>query len=50
MIKNSKETTLYPPAINDLLDNVDYIENYVVIVRTGDAGTDEVLVQFWSKV
>jgi phenylacetate-CoA ligase len=29
-----KGTTLYPPAINDLLDNVDYIENYVVIVRS----------------
>jgi phenylacetate-CoA ligase len=44
-----KGTTLYPPAINDLLDNVDYIENYVVIVRDSDAGTDEVLVRFGLK-
>jgi phenylacetate-CoA ligase len=44
-----KGTTLYPPAINDLLDNVDYIENYVVVVRLSDAGTDEVLVRFGLK-
>jgi phenylacetate-CoA ligase len=44
-----KGTTLYPPAINDLLDNVDYVENYVVIVRDSDAGTDEVLVRFGLK-
>lgn len=40
-----KGTTLYPPAINDVLDNTDYIENYVVYVRNSLAGTDEVLVQ-----
>lgn len=38
-------TTLYPPAINDVLDNTPYIENYVVIVRDSDAGTDEVVVR-----
>ena len=40
-----KGTTLYPPAINDVLDNAEYVENYVVIVRTGEAGTDEVVVR-----
>ena len=40
-----KGTTLYPPAINDVLDNTPYIENYVVIVRDSDAGTDEVVVR-----
>jgi phenylacetate-CoA ligase len=44
-----KGTTLYPPAINDLLDNTDYVENYVVVVRDSDAGTDEVLVRFGLK-
>lgn len=39
-----KGTTLYPPAINDVLDNTDYVENYVVEVRDSDAGTDEVVV------
>ena len=40
-----KGTTLYPPAINDVLDNTDYVQNYVVVVRTSVAGTDEVLVR-----
>ena len=44
-----KGTTLYPPAINDVLDNADYIENYVVIVRNSAAGTDDVLVKVGLK-
>lgn len=40
-----KGTTLYPPAINDVLDNTDYVENYVIEVRTSDAGTDDVVVK-----
>ena len=39
-----KGTTLYPPAIFDVLDNVEYVENYVVEVGLNDAGTDEVTV------
>lgn len=45
-----KGTTLYPPAINDVLDNTDYIENYVIIVQTNDAGTDDVTVKIGLKV
>ena len=44
-----KGTTLYPPAINDVLDNTDYVQNYVVVVRTSTAGTDEVLVRIGLK-
>lgn len=44
-----KGTTLYPPAINDVLDNTDYVENYVVIVRNSAAGTDDVLVKVGLK-
>lgn len=44
-----KGTTLYPPAINDVLDNIDYIENYVVIVHDNTTGTDEVLVKVGLK-
>ncbi len=44
-----KGTTLYPPAINDVLDNTDYVENYVVMVRNSGAGTDEVLVKVGLK-
>ncbi len=40
-----KGTTLYPPAINDVLDNTDYVQNYVVVVRTNNAGTDDVVVR-----
>ena len=40
-----KGTTLYPPALNDVLDNTPYIENYVVVVRLTEAGTDEVVVK-----
>ena len=40
-----KGTTLYPPAINDVLDNTTYVQNYVVYVRNSESGTDEVLVK-----
>jgi len=44
-----KGTTLYPPAINDVLDNTDYVENYVVIVQDSSAGTDDVVVKLGLK-
>lgn len=40
-----KGTTLYPPAIYDVLDNTPYVINYVVVVQNSFAGTDEVLVK-----
>ncbi len=40
-----KGTTLYPPAIYDVLDNTDYVVNYAVEVRDSFAGTDEVVVK-----
>ena len=44
-----KGTTLYPPAINDVLDNTDYVENYVVVVQDNESGTDEVIVKIGLK-
>ena len=44
-----KGTTIYPPAINDVLDNVDFVANYVVVARTSEAGTDEVTVKVGIK-
>ena len=44
-----KGTTLYPPAINDVLDNTDYVENYVIEVRQSEAGTDDVVVKIGLK-
>lgn len=40
-----KGTTIYPPAINDVLDNTPYVINYVVVVQNNFAGTDEVVVK-----
>ncbi|MDR1919706.1 MAG: AMP-binding protein [Tannerellaceae bacterium] len=40
-----KGTTLYPPAIFDVLDHTPYVENYVVEVRTDDNGNDKVWVR-----
>ncbi|MGM9743434.1 MAG: phenylacetate--CoA ligase family protein [Candidatus Cryptobacteroides sp.] len=39
-----KGTTLYPPALFDILDNIPEVKNYVVEVFTNDLGTDDVLV------
>lgn len=39
-----KGTTLYPPALSDVLNNTSYVENYYVVLSTSDAGTDEVSV------
>lgn len=44
-----KGTTLYPPAIFDILDNIDFIENYIVYVDYNSAGTDEVTVKVGLK-
>lgn len=44
-----KGTTLYPPAINDVLDNTDYVENYIIEVRQSEAGTDDVVVKIGLK-
>ena len=40
-----KGTTLYPPALYDILDNIAGISNYFVEVFTNDIGTDEILIR-----
>jgi len=44
-----KGTTLYPPAIYDVLDNTSYVENYLVEVDTDENGNDEILVKVAVK-
>lgn len=44
-----KGTTLYPPAINDVLDNTEYVDNYVIYVQNNESGTDEVIVKISLK-
>jgi phenylacetate-CoA ligase len=45
-----KGTTLYPPSLYDILDNIDFISNYVVEVFTNEIGTDEILIHVGSKI
>ncbi len=40
-----KGTTLYPPAIYDVLNQIGEIENYIVEVSTSKLGTDELLIK-----
>jgi phenylacetate-CoA ligase len=44
-----KGTTIYPPAIYDVLDNTQYIENYVVEVNLDENGNDNVLIKIGVK-
>jgi phenylacetate-CoA ligase len=45
-----KGTTLYPASIFDVLDNVDYVENYLVEVRSDEVGMDEVVITVGSLI
>ena len=40
-----KGTTLYPPALNDVLDNIPGIGNYIIEVYTNSIGTDSIRVR-----
>ncbi|MCD4665944.1 MAG: AMP-binding protein [Bacteroidales bacterium] len=44
-----KGTTVYPPALYDILDNIEEIKNYVVEVYTNQIGTDEILIRIGCK-
>ncbi|MDR2413354.1 MAG: AMP-binding protein [Odoribacteraceae bacterium] len=44
-----KGTTLYPPALFDVLDNAPYVENYVVEVDYNDSGNDDVTVRVGAR-
>ncbi|MDR1055583.1 MAG: AMP-binding protein [Prevotellaceae bacterium] len=43
-----KGTTLYPPALFDILDNMFHVKNYVIEVYTNELGTDEILIRIGS--
>ena len=40
-----KGTTLYPPALYDVLSTFEHVKNYVVEVFTNQIGTDEILIR-----
>lgn len=45
-----KGTTLYPPALYDILNNIDGVKNYVVEVYTNEIGTDEILIRIGCEM
>ncbi|MCM1555850.1 MAG: AMP-binding protein [Bacteroides sp.] len=44
-----KGTTLYPPALFDILDNISEIENYIVEVYTNSIETDQVQIKIGCR-
>jgi len=40
-----KGTTLYPPAIYDVLNSIEEVSNYVIEVYTNQLGTDNILIK-----
>lgn len=44
-----KGTTLYPPALYDILDNVAEIKNYIVEVSTNEIGTDDITIRMGCR-
>lgn len=44
-----KGTTLYPPALFDILDGIKDVTNYVVEVYTNELGTDEIRVKIGTN-
>ncbi len=43
-----KGTSLYPPALYDILNTISYVENYIVEVFTNEIGTDEITINIGS--
>lgn len=44
-----KGTTLYPPAMNDVLNDFPSIETHVIEISTNELGTDEILIRIAVK-
>jgi len=40
-----KGTSIYPPSLYDILDDIKEIESYIVEAYTNDIGTDEILIK-----
>ncbi len=44
-----KGTTIFPPALFDILDNVSYVENYIVELSNNESDKDQVTVRVGLK-
>ena len=43
-----KGTTIYPPILFDILDNIPDVQNYIVEVFTNSLGTDQIQIRIGS--
>lgn len=44
-----KGTTIYPPAMHNLLNHFDTVECYIIEISTNSIGTDEILIKIATK-
>ena len=44
-----KGTTIYPPVLFDILDNIPEVDNYIVEVFTNSLGTDQIQIRIGSN-
>ncbi|WP_223032203.1 phenylacetate--CoA ligase family protein [Hanstruepera marina] len=44
-----KGTTLYPPAMDNILNDFNQVESYIIEISTNDIGTDEICLKIASK-
>jgi phenylacetate-CoA ligase len=44
-----KGTTLYPPALNDILNSIDQVISYFIEVYTNELGTDELVAHVFAR-
>ena len=44
-----KGTTLYPPAMDNILNDFNTVESYIIEITTNDIGTDEICIKIASK-
>jgi phenylacetate-CoA ligase len=44
-----KGTTLYPPAMNDVLNGFENIESHIIEISTNELGTDEIVIKLAVK-
>lgn len=44
-----KGTTLYPPVLYDLLNNIELVENYLIEISTNSVGMDEILIKIGTN-
>ena len=45
-----KGTTLYPPALNDVLNGFSNIESHIIEISTNELGTDEIVIKLAVKL